>query len=148
MFRGSKEPLLLDLFPEASTAARGIVADFAATVCRDVPAPILAARPPVRRSRAQQQWQQQQPPPSIRRSERLARKSRHRATKTAVQAQTVMMRRLGLTSDTQPPDASSYQQFTATFSSQLTTSHCDALDALLPAGKGAMAADLVEPAQC
>jgi len=82
---------------------------------------------------------------SIRRSERLARKSRHRATKPVVQAQNVMMRKLGLTSDTQPPDASSFQQFTDTFTSTLTVSQCDALDALLPAGMGSLALEVASP---
>ena len=50
----------------------------------------------------------------------------------------VLMKKLGLTSDTCPPDATSYQRFTDTFSSTLTTSHCDALDALLPSGLGSV----------
>jgi len=47
----------------------------------------------------------------------------------------------GITSDTRPPDASSFQQFTATFSSTLTPAHCEALDALLPAGMGSLATE-------
>ena len=82
---------------------------------------------------------------TIRRSERLAKKSRHRATNPTVQAQNVMMRKLGLTSDTHPPDASSFQQFELVFSSSLTISHCEALDALLPAGMGTLAAGVVTP---
>ncbi|XP_039780664.1 uncharacterized protein LOC120647927 [Panicum virgatum] len=41
--------------------------------------------------------------------------------------------------DTQPPDASSFQQFTETFSSNLTPSQCEALDALLQTWMGALA---------
>jgi hypothetical protein len=44
-----------------------------------------------------------------------------------------------------PPDASSFQQFTDTFSSNLTISQCDALDALLPTGLGFMAAEAAVP---
>jgi hypothetical protein len=33
-----------------------------------------------------------------------------------------------------PPDASSFQRFTDTFYSNLTSSQCEALDALLPSG--------------
>ena len=50
-----------------------------------------------------------------------------------------MMRKLGLTSDTHLPDASSFQQFEEVFSSSLTVSHCEALDTLLPAGMGTLA---------
>jgi len=84
---------------------------------------------------------------SIRRSERLARKSRHRATKPALQAQNVMMKKFGITSATRPPDATVYQQFVDTFSSTLTNSQCEALDALLPAGAphaGLVVDELVE----
>ena len=43
------------------------------------------------------------------------------------------------------PDASSFQQFTATFSSTLTALHCEALDALLPAGMGSLATEVATP---
>jgi len=64
----------------------------------------------------------------------LAKKSRHRATKPAQQAQNVLMKRLGLTSTSLPPDASSFQRYTAMFSSTMTASQCEAMDALLPTG--------------
>jgi len=44
-----------------------------------------------------------------------------------------------------PPDASSFQQFTDTFTSTLTVSQCEALDALLPAGMGSLATQEVAP---
>ena len=101
---------------------------------------MLVASPPRRRSRQQPQNF------TIRRSERLAKKSRHCAINPVVQAQNVMMRKLGLTSDTHPPDASSFQQFEEVFSSSLTISHCEALDdALLPAGMGTLATGVVTP---
>ena len=56
--------------------------------------------------------------------------------KPAVQAQNMMMRKLGIASDTQAPDATSYQRFTDTFASTLSITHCEALDALLPDGLG------------
>ena len=56
-----------------------------------------------------------------------------------------MMRKLGLTSDTHPPDATSFQQLEEVFSSSLAISHCEALDALLPAGMGTLAAGVVTP---
>ncbi|XP_039845840.1 uncharacterized protein LOC120705521 [Panicum virgatum] len=106
---------------------------------RDAPRAVLVASPPRRRSRQQPQEF------TIRRSERLAQKSHHRATKPAVQAQNVMMRKLGFTSDLHPPDASAFQQFEQAFSSSLSVSHCEALDILLPTEMGTMAADVATP---
>jgi len=56
-----------------------------------------------------------------------------------------MMKKLGITSDARPPDASSYQQFADTLSSTLPVTHCEALDALLPKGMGSMATEVVVP---
>ncbi|KAG2581962.1 hypothetical protein PVAP13_6KG082035 [Panicum virgatum] len=130
--RGTREALL-QLLPEASSPVKEVVANFAHDVCTEAPPPVLVASPPRRRSRQQPQDF------TIRRNERLAQKSHHRATKLAVQAQNVMVRKLGLTSDTHPPDASSFQQFEEVFSSSLTVLHCEALDALLPVGMGTLA---------
>ncbi|KAG2535761.1 uncharacterized protein LOC120692501 isoform X1 [Panicum virgatum] len=135
--RGTKETLPFHLFADNHVPVTEHVVNFAHSVCREAPLPVLNTSPPRRRSR------QPQETVAIRRSERLAKKSRHRATKPAVQAQNVMMKKMGITSDSRPPDASSFQQFTDTFSSMLTKLHCEALDALLPAGMGALA---VEPA--
>jgi len=135
--RGTKETLPFHLFADNHVPVTEHVVNFAHSVCREAPLPVLNTSPPRRRSR------QPQETVAIRRSERLAKKSRHRATKPAVQAQNVMMKKMGITSDSRPPDASSFQQFTDTFSSTLTKSHCEALDVLLPAGMGALA---VEPA--
>jgi len=44
------------------------------------------------------------------------------------------MKRLGVTSPSRPPDATSYQRFVDAFSSTLTPSQAEALDVLLPAG--------------
>ncbi|XP_039803664.1 preprotein translocase subunit SCY2, chloroplastic-like [Panicum virgatum] len=82
---------------------------FPSIMAREVPPPVLQTLPPRRKSHPQPQEF------TIWRSERLAKKSRHRATKPVVQAQNVLMKKLGITSDTRPPDASSFQQFTATF---------------------------------
>jgi len=115
------------------------VAHFANNVCREAPEPVLQASPPRRRSRPQEQVF------NVRRSARLAKKSRHRATKPVVQAQNVMTKKLGLTSETCPPDAVSYQRFMDTFSSTLTVAHCEALDALLPSGLGSLCSEQVAP---
>jgi len=130
--RRTRAALPLHIFSECSTPVAEAVVNFANNVCKEAPEPVLQASPPRRRSKQQEQVF------TIRRSVRLAKKSRHRATKPAVQAQNVFMKKLGLTSDKCPPDATSYQRFTDTFSSTLTTSHCDALDALLPSGLGSV----------
>jgi len=137
--RGTRESLLFNLFPDASTPVKETVANFAHAICGDAPPPVLVASPPRRHSRQQPQEF------TIRRSERLAKKSHLRATKPTVQAQNVMMKKLGITSDAHPPDASSFQQFTDTFSSTLTDSQCKALDDLLPAGMGSLATDVATP---
>lgn len=132
--RGSLDPLPIHFFEGVGTPVKEKVADFI-TYVRRTPAAenrsqaIVASPPPRRRARALPEL-----PTPLRRSERLARKSRHRATKPALQAQNVMMKRLGITSASCPPDATSFQRYTATFSSTLTTSQCDALDVLLPGG--------------
>jgi len=137
--RGSTETLPLNMFFDISSPSLVAVANFANAVCREAPAPVLQTSPPRRRSKQPDQAF------SIRRSERLAMKSRHRATKPAVQAQNVMMKKLGITSESQPPDATSFQRFTDTFSSTLTVSNCEALDALLPKGMGSLAVEAVAP---
>ena len=128
--RGSRETQPLHIFADTSTPVDEVVANFAGAVWRDAPLPVLQVTPPRRRARPLKQEV------VIRCSERLARKSRHRDTKPAVQAQNVMMRKLGITSDTQAPDATSYQRFMDTFASTLSNTHCEALDALLPSGLG------------
>ena len=83
---------------------------------------------------------------SVRRSKRLAEKSHRRTTKPELQAQNVMLKKLGLTSVECPPDASAFQRYTATFASPLSHSQCEALDTLLPAGAphaGAVASELL-----
>jgi len=137
--RGTRQTLPLHLFANEENTENESAANFANAICRAAPTPVLHTSPPRRTSRLQQQEF------TVRRSERLARKSRHHATKPAVQAQNVMMKKLGITSDSRPPDASSFQQFTATFSSTLTPAHCEALDTLLPTGMGSLATEVVAP---
>ena len=52
------------------------------------------------------------------------------------------------TSDSHPPDASSFQQSEEAFFSPLTVSHCEALDALWPAGMGTLATGVWHPWLC
>ena len=107
-------------------ASYKVVANFAMDICREASLPVVAAPPPRPCVHS--------PPKmvAIRRSERLARKSRHRATKPAIQAQNVLMRSLVMAPTNAAPDTSSYQQFVDTFSGTLSVSQCEALDVLLP----------------
>ncbi|KAG2619263.1 hypothetical protein PVAP13_3NG140895 [Panicum virgatum] len=107
--RGTWETLPLHFFAGTDAFPDELVTNFKQSICREVPPPVLQTLPPRRKSHPQPQEF------TIWRSERLAKKSRHRATKPVVQAQNVLMKKLGITSDTRPPDASSFQQFTATF---------------------------------
>ena len=101
--RGSLDPLPMHFFEGVSTPVKDKVAEFVTYVRRPLSQPIVASPPPRRRTRAAAEL-----PTPIRRSERLARKSHHRATKPALQAQNVMMKKLGLTSASCPPDATSF----------------------------------------
>jgi len=137
--RGPLPSLPFHIHADACTPVRQVVANFVLDICREASPPVVAAPPPRRRARS--------PPKTvaIRRSERLARKSRHRATKPAIQAQNVLMRRLGLASTNAAPDTSSYQQFVDTFSGTLSVSQCEALDVLLPNSAPMVVADESEP---
>ena len=110
--------LPLHLPAETCTPIRETVANYTTTVCRVASPPVAAAPSQRRRARSPAKAV------TIRRSERLAKKSRSRATMPALQAQNVLMRRF--------VDATSFQHFVDTFSSTLSESQCEALDVLLP----------------
>lgn len=131
--RGSLEALPILHPTEASTPVKCAVANFAQSVCRRASPGLLQGTPPARRARATPT----NLTPSIRRRERLARKSRHRASKSVIQAQNVLMKRLGVTSPSRPPDASAFQRFLEVFTSVLTPSQCEALDVLIPEHRSA-----------
>ncbi|KAG2564719.1 hypothetical protein PVAP13_7NG113189 [Panicum virgatum] len=137
--RGPLPSLPLHIEADACTPVRQVVANFAMEICREAPSPMAAAPPPRRRARS--------PPKTvaIRRSKRLARKSRHRATKPVIQAQNVLMRRLGMAPANAAPDTSSYQQFVDTFSGTLFVSQAEALEELLPNSAPMVVANESEP---
>ena len=127
-FRGSRIALPIEVLAAASSPVKEVANNFASACCKAPPPAFLCASPPRRRAKSPVLQM------SIRRSERLAKKSRQRATKPALQAQNVMKKKLGLTTVECPPDASAFQCYTDTFSSVLSHSQCEALDTLLPAG--------------
>jgi hypothetical protein len=69
------------------------------------------------------------------RSARLAAKSKFREEKPEAQARKVMMRRLGLDSETVVPDEASFEEFQTAFTLLLSPSKRDAMNALFPGRK-------------
>jgi hypothetical protein len=139
-FRGTREALPLPLPPEVYTPVKNAVANFAHNVCRAPSPGLLQQTAPRRRTRRQAA----PPTPVIRRSERLARKSQGRASNPVLQAQNVLMKRMGVTSSSGPPNAAAFQCFLEAFSSLVTPSQCEALDELIPAGAPAFNAVVEE----
>ncbi|CAL4993538.1 unnamed protein product [Urochloa decumbens] len=128
--RGSHLDLPLHIPEEACTPVKTNVARFASGVCRPKTPTVLNRTPPRRKTRTQLQLSPNVP----RHSERLAKKSLHRPTKPALQAQNVLMKRLGISSAAGPPDAAAFQRFLEVFTGTVTASQCEAMDAILPSG--------------
>jgi len=124
--RGALSSLPLHFEADVCTPVKAAVANFALDISRAQSPPVVAAALPRRRAR-------------------LARKSRHRASKPAIQAQNVLMKRLGMAPNNTPLDASSYQRFVDTFSATLSESQCEAMDELLPNAAPMTAAIVSEP---
>jgi hypothetical protein len=143
--RGTREDILLLLPPEASTPVKCAAANFAQSISRRSSPGLLQTSPPRRRARGR--TSSVLPTPAIRRSERLAKKSRQRASKPVVQAQNVLMKRLGITSKSPsaPPDASAFQRYLEAFTSTtLTPTQCEALDVLISESRPSFAAVVEE----
>ncbi|CAL4994760.1 unnamed protein product [Urochloa decumbens] len=128
--RGSNLNLPFHIPPEACTPVRANVARFASNICRPRTPGVLNQTPPRRKARTLMVGL----PFTPRRSERLAKKSVHRPTKPALQAQNVLMKKLGISSAAGPPDAAAFQRFLDVFIGTVTTSQCEAMDAILPDG--------------
>jgi hypothetical protein len=72
----------------------------------------------------------------LKRSARLAAKSRHREQKPEAQAWKVMMKRLGLEEvPTELPDEASFEEFQTAFALPLSASTREAMHVLFPCGK-------------
>ncbi|CAL5019855.1 unnamed protein product [Urochloa decumbens] len=109
--RGSPAPGSLD----------GLVAEFCASVTREMEPPVLSAKPRVRRAKI--------PAPGtvLRRSSRIAALSHNRGTKPVTVAQNIIMRRLGLVQQNQAPDTTSFLEYTRLFADGLSDEHCLAI---------------------
>jgi hypothetical protein len=136
--RGSHATLSLHLPTDLTTPVRPNISRFASDICRPRSPGEVGTRVPIRRSACTPSV------PSIRRSERLAKKSCHRASKPVLQAQNVLMKKLGITSRSGPPDAAAFQRYLEVFTSMATTSQCEAMDELLVAGGPALAQTVSE----
>lgn len=100
--RGSLPSIPLHLPPETSTPVKTSVAHFATSVCRQSLSAVLEGSPIRRVSRPQIT-----PSLSLRRSERLAK--RPRMSNPILQAQNVLMKRLGISSQGGTLDAAAFQ---------------------------------------
>ncbi|CAN6323923.1 unnamed protein product [Urochloa humidicola] len=139
--RGTRPALPLHLEDDISTPVKANVTAFASNIFRPVTPGALQQTPPRRRARTPVTAAL-----SVRRSERLAMKSRHRASKPAVQAQNVLMKKLGITTSKQGVDAAAFQRYLEVFTATATVSQCEAMDELLPEGPSFLAAmSEVEP---
>lgn len=103
--------------------------------------PVASLLPPPRR-------QARTPTPkkssALKGSERLAKKSRQRASNPVLQAQNVLMKKLGVSSSNGQPDAAAYSRFQEIFVGTLSLSQCKAMDTLLPEAGPYFLAMLVE----
>lgn len=121
------QPLTLHFDDNVATPIKQVASCFAHSVCRDAPSTVLM-NPPRR--------QAHRPPPgdspAPRRSERLAQKSRAKLSKPELQAQNVLMKRLGISTTEGPPDAAAYSRYVEIFTGHLTPSLCEAMDTLVP----------------
>lgn len=109
------------------------VQDFLAASTLPCDEPVMSTPPPRRRPRAQQSPATNGSLP--RRSKRIARKVRVASPTT--QAQNVLMRKWGITSESRAPDADALQEYFQTFSATLSTGHRKAIRSLF---KGAIEA--------
>ena len=134
MFTSSAEPEILFDVPVVVAASTQGDPDLVAAVNNFVdslskaPEVALASHPPVlRRART--------PPSKLpRRSKRIARVAGGRASNATVQAQNVLLKKLGITSTSKPPVASSVSSYLEFFEKPLSESHKVALDELFPRG--------------
>jgi hypothetical protein len=70
------------------------------------------------------------------RNARLAAKSKFKEPKPEAQARKVMMKRLGLETPTEVPDAASFEEFQQAFALPLSPMTREAMDALFPIRRG------------
>jgi hypothetical protein len=78
------------------------------------------------------------------RSARLAAKSKFREPKPKAQARKVMMKRLGLKTPMEVPDAASFEEFQRAFALPLSPMTREAMDALFPIRRGMKGAAVAE----
>ncbi|KAK8445452.1 hypothetical protein SEVIR_9G328051v4 [Setaria viridis] len=138
--RGSSQTSPFHFPPDTSTPVKNAIADFANSICRVRSPVMLEQQPPRRKAR----MPSQSPASTIRRSERLAKKSRHRATNPTLHTQNILMKKLGISSASGPLDAAAFEQFLQVFTNTLLVSQCEALDELIPDGRPLFSAAAAE----
>ena len=109
-----------------SAETRQVVDEFVSSVCRTPPPMALETPPPRRRARTPPQEATNGP----RRSTCLATLERTRVSNAVMQAQNMLMKKLGLAPPDQPPTTEAFIQYTTTFNKPLSTAHREAIRSL------------------
>lgn len=121
--RGSLSEVVV---PGSSPDVRGAnetdgVAAFCNAITRSPPPPVLATKPPRRRSKVTA------PDFQLRRSSRLAAKSKNRGPNPITVEQNIIMCRPGLVAQDSAPDTAAFQEHVRLFAEGLSDDHCLAL---------------------
>ncbi|CAN6234632.1 unnamed protein product [Urochloa humidicola] len=141
--RGSMSTLPFHLLADASTPVKRAVSGFVSLVAKQNPMTCLVKTSPTRKSIAPGLNLNS----AMRRSERLAALSGSRAPKPEIQAQNVLMRKLGITSNKRPPDASAFKKFVSVFKSPLHTPQRQSMNAVFPLSAPSIGA-MVDDTDC
>lgn len=116
------ELLELDVAPSSPSI---LISSFVERITAPIPSPLLKT-PYLRAPRHRVQFEH------LRQSGRLAMKSRGRLHMPELQAERVLMKKLGMQSEAEPTDPGSFSQFKAILDGPLSASKREELDALLP----------------
>lgn len=113
-------------FATEQTEVDGFISEIQTT---NEPPPVLIGRPIQRRSRLAAE-----PPAAPWRSKRLAKKAQGQPACPYVRASNVLLRKLGFTSDTRPPNAEAIQEMEESFTETLTASQLEGIRELFAKG--------------
>jgi hypothetical protein len=116
--------------PEPRDEAQARIDSFLSEVCTALLPPVISTPAPHRRARLRLPATEDGLP---RQSTRVAAQGHHRVSNPEVQAQNVLMRKLGITSEERPPDADTIKAYNDIFNSLLGSAQCKAIRALLTA---------------
>jgi hypothetical protein len=116
--------------PKSGDEAQARIDSFLSKVCTPLLPPVISTPALHRRARLHLPATEDGLP---RQSTRVAAQGHHRVSNPEVQAQNVLMRKLGITSEERPPDADTIKAYNDIFNSLLGSAQCKAIRALLTA---------------